>query len=117
MLRRSSMAAKLRPRSPGLTQAIVAAGGVMALARKLGIDPASVSRWDRVPSYRVAEVERITGVSREVLAEAQPQTDEQLAAEADYRELAKLDMTEDEFRSAAFVFVMAYKALKRKDGD
>jgi len=55
------MARKLsRSGDPSLTKAIVAAGGVTALARALGIDPAAVSRWTSVPFYRALEVERIT---------------------------------------------------------
>src|SRR5262249_26613143 len=54
-------------RDPGLDQAIAAAGGVGALARKIGIAQPSVSNWSRVPSERVLTVEAVTGVSRSVL--------------------------------------------------
>lgn len=39
------------------------------LAREAGVDKATVTRWaqKRVPAERVAEVERITGISRHVL--------------------------------------------------
>lgn len=37
------------------------------LARKLGISPSALSRWDVVPPYRVLAVEAITGVRRERL--------------------------------------------------
>jgi DNA-binding transcriptional regulator YdaS (Cro superfamily) len=40
------------------------AGGAAELARKLGISRAAVAQWKQVPIQRVAEVERITGVSR-----------------------------------------------------
>src|SRR5262249_46808069 len=54
-------------RDPGLDQAITAAGGVGALARKIGIAQPSVSNWSRVPAERVLTVEAVTGVSREGL--------------------------------------------------
>jgi TorA maturation chaperone TorD len=54
-------------RDPGLDQAITAAGGVGALARKIGIAQPSVSNWPRVPAERVLTVEEVTGVSRAVL--------------------------------------------------
>jgi TorA maturation chaperone TorD len=51
-------------RDPGLDQAIHAAGGVGALARKIGISQPSVSNWTRVPAERVAVVEAVTGIDR-----------------------------------------------------
>jgi TorA maturation chaperone TorD len=54
-------------RDPGLDHAITAAGGVGALARKIGIAQPSISNWSRVPAERVLTVEAVTGVSREVL--------------------------------------------------
>lgn len=51
-------------RDPGLDRAIAAAGGVGALARKIGIAQPSVSNWSRVPAERVLSVEAVTGVSR-----------------------------------------------------
>jgi TorA maturation chaperone TorD len=68
-------------REQGLQQAIDAAGGVAALARKLGIAQPSVSNWTRVPAERVIGVEALTGVPRGVLrpdlyAEAQAEVDE-----------------------------------------
>src|SRR5258708_1326763 len=54
-------------RDPGLDQAITAAGGVGALARKIGIAQPSISNWSRVPAERVLTVEAVTGVSREGL--------------------------------------------------
>jgi TorA maturation chaperone TorD len=51
-------------REEGLQKAINAAGGVAALARKLGIAQPSVSNWTRVPADRVAGVESATGVAR-----------------------------------------------------
>jgi TorA maturation chaperone TorD len=54
-------------RDPGLAQALRAAGGVGALARKLGIAQPSVSNWSRIPAERVLSVEAATGVSREML--------------------------------------------------
>lgn len=37
------------------------------LAEKLGISPPAVTQWQRCPSARVLDVERITGVPRYVL--------------------------------------------------
>src|SRR5215510_11802501 len=54
-------------RDSGLNEAIQAAGGVGALARKVGISQPSVSNWTRVPADRLAAVEAATGVSRAVL--------------------------------------------------
>jgi TorA maturation chaperone TorD len=54
-------------RDPGLDQAIRAAGGVSALARKIGISQPSLSNWTRVPAERVLVVEGLTGIDRAVL--------------------------------------------------
>jgi TorA maturation chaperone TorD len=54
-------------RDPGIAAAIEAAGGVGALARKIGIAQPSVSNWSRVPAERVVAVEAVTGVHRAVL--------------------------------------------------
>jgi TorA maturation chaperone TorD len=54
-------------RDSGLDEAIRAAGGVGALARKIGISQPSVSNWSHVPAERVLSVEAVTGVSRVVL--------------------------------------------------
>jgi len=54
-------------RDPGLDEAIRAAGGVGALARKIGISQPSISNWSRVPAERVLSVEAVTGVDRSVL--------------------------------------------------
>jgi TorA maturation chaperone TorD len=54
-------------RDAGLEEAIRAAGGVGALAQKIGISQPSVSNWSRVPAERVVAVEAVTGVGRSVL--------------------------------------------------
>jgi TorA maturation chaperone TorD len=54
-------------RETGLDEAIRVAGGVGALARKIGISQPSVSNWSRIPAERVLTVEAATGVSRSVL--------------------------------------------------
>lgn len=56
-----------RNRDAGLRAAIRAAGGIGALARRLGIAQPSVSGWRRVPAERIVAVERATGVHRSVL--------------------------------------------------
>ncbi len=43
-----------------LHRAIDLAGGVRALARRLGITPQAISQWKRVPAARVLAVERAT---------------------------------------------------------
>jgi TorA maturation chaperone TorD len=75
-------------RDLGLDQAIRAAGGVGALARKIGIAQPSLSNWTRVPAERVLSVEAITGIDRAVLrpdlygaAEAVEETDAARARE------------------------------------
>lgn len=40
------------------------AGGVVALARELGIRHTALYSWTRVPAERVLDIERITGISR-----------------------------------------------------
>jgi len=84
-------------RDPGLDEAISAAGGVGALARKIGIAQPSVSNWSRVPTERVLTVEAVTGVNRAVLrpdlfgVQADPVIDEVDAARAqEYALLAAL---------------------------
>jgi TorA maturation chaperone TorD len=54
-------------RDSGLDEAIRAAGGIGALARKIGISQPSVSNWARIPAERVLSVEAVTGVSRTIL--------------------------------------------------
>ena len=54
-------------RDLGLDEAIRVAGGVGALARKIGISQPSVSNWSRVPAERVVSVEAATGVGRATL--------------------------------------------------
>src|SRR5579871_5671674 len=54
-------------RDRGLEQAIDVAGGVGALARKIGISQPSLSNWTRVPAERVIAIEQITGIDRAIL--------------------------------------------------
>src|ERR1022692_1641374 len=54
-------------RDMGLDEAIRAAGGVSALARKIGISQPSISNWPRVPAERVLAVESATGIDRATL--------------------------------------------------
>src|SRR4029077_6021693 len=54
-------------RDDGLDEAIRVAGGVGALARKIGISQPSVSNWARIPAEPVLSVEAATGVSRTIL--------------------------------------------------
>lgn len=43
------------------------AGGVVSLARELGIKHTSMYSWKRVPAERVLDIERVSGVSRKDL--------------------------------------------------
>ena len=52
---------------PALVVAIDRVGSASELARQLGITPAAVLQWDRVPANRALAVERISGVSRHQL--------------------------------------------------
>ncbi|WP_082546837.1 Cro/CI family transcriptional regulator [Rhizobium sp. Root483D2] len=52
---------------PALTLAIDRVGSASELARQLGITPAAVLQWERVPPNRALAVERISGVSRHQL--------------------------------------------------
>src|SRR5436189_112282 len=54
-------------RDSGLDKAIGAAGGIDALARKIGISEPSVSNWSRIPAELVLDVEAVTGIDRVVL--------------------------------------------------
>jgi DNA-binding transcriptional regulator YdaS (Cro superfamily) len=47
-----------------VAQAAEKAGGVVALARELGIKHTALYSWQRVPAERVLEIERISGISR-----------------------------------------------------
>jgi DNA-binding transcriptional regulator YdaS (Cro superfamily) len=50
-----------------LQRALTAAGGTVALARAIGVSHQAVVRWSRVPPLRVLAVEKVTGISREIL--------------------------------------------------
>ena len=45
-------------------QAADRVGGVVALAKKLGIKHSAFHRWNQVPATRVLPIERATGISR-----------------------------------------------------
>lgn len=50
-----------------VSQAAERAGGVVALARELGIKHTAMYSWTRVPAERVLDIERVTGISRHEL--------------------------------------------------
>src|SRR3974390_2924946 len=54
-------------RDAGLEEAIRAAGGVGALAQKIGLSQPSVSNWSRIPADRIVAVEAVTGIARAAL--------------------------------------------------
>ncbi len=57
-----------KPLNFGLQLAINAVGGYKNdLASALGISRAAVSQWYQIPLTRVLQVERVTGVRRELL--------------------------------------------------
>lgn len=43
------------------------AGGIVKLSLALGLSRGAASQWRRVPAERVIEVERLTGIPREIL--------------------------------------------------
>jgi DNA-binding transcriptional regulator YdaS (Cro superfamily) len=47
-------------KDPALSKAIIAAGGVNSLAKKLGISSQAVSQWETAPAERVIAIERAT---------------------------------------------------------
>jgi DNA-binding transcriptional regulator YdaS (Cro superfamily) len=51
----------------GIRAAINAIGSGAVLAKAIGISPAAVYRWGKVPTDRIKEIERLTGVPREKL--------------------------------------------------
>lgn len=58
---------KHEDRSHLIVEMAHAAGGMAALARKLGIKRQAIYQWSRVPAERVLEIERLTGLSRYIL--------------------------------------------------
>jgi len=48
----------------GLRIAIRKAGGMRALARKLGVTYQAIQDWDEVPAHWLVQIEQKTGVSR-----------------------------------------------------
>jgi DNA-binding transcriptional regulator YdaS (Cro superfamily) len=51
----------------GLKTAIESVGGVRALADLLGLNCRSVYRWRHVPTEQIIQIEKVTGVPRDVL--------------------------------------------------
>lgn len=54
-------------RSDELHRALSKAGGVVALARALGLDASTVSGWDKLPAKHVGVVARLTGLPEQAL--------------------------------------------------
>jgi DNA-binding transcriptional regulator YdaS (Cro superfamily) len=54
-------------RDGGLKAAIKAAGGVRQLADLLKLNRQAVYQWERVPLERILQVEKVTGVARDIL--------------------------------------------------
>jgi DNA-binding transcriptional regulator YdaS (Cro superfamily) len=50
-----------------LRDAVRKIGGIRATARALDLYHQTVMRWKKVPPMRVLEIERLSGVSRELL--------------------------------------------------
>lgn len=51
----------------GLAKAIEAKGSAAALAAAIKITKQALSQWSRVPAHHVIEIERVTGIKREIL--------------------------------------------------
>jgi DNA-binding transcriptional regulator YdaS (Cro superfamily) len=43
------------------------AGGIVKLSLALGLSRGAASQWKRIPAERLVEVERLTGIPREIL--------------------------------------------------
>lgn len=43
------------------------AGGIVKLSLALGLSRGAASQWRRIPAERVIDIERITGIPREIL--------------------------------------------------
>jgi DNA-binding transcriptional regulator YdaS (Cro superfamily) len=50
-----------------ITAAVEKAGGWRPLARSLGIKVQSLQNWRKIPAERVLQIEKITGLRRELL--------------------------------------------------
>lgn len=50
-----------------ILQAADKVGGIVKLSLALGLSRGAASQWRRVPAERVLEVERLTGVPKEIL--------------------------------------------------
>src|SRR3546814_19882258 len=79
-------------KSPGLEEAIRAAGGIPALAHALDVALPSVSAWRHLPEKHVSDVEALTGVERRVLRpDPYPESGMTAAAGRDEIDLASSD--------------------------
>lgn len=79
-------------RSPGLEEAIRAAGGMSALAHALGVALSSVSAWRHVPESHVSSVEALTGVGRRILRpDLYSESEKTVPARRDEEDLARSD--------------------------
>jgi len=56
-----------RERDFGLSEARRKAGSWTAIAKKIGLSPAAVAKWERCPPWHVPAVSELTGVPRHVL--------------------------------------------------
>ena len=52
---------------PGLAEALRRIGGPRRLAAALDLSVQAVNQWRRIPPHRVIEIERLTGVPRQLL--------------------------------------------------
>ena len=66
MIRRKAGRRRVAAEDPGKEAVLTAAGGLKQLADTLGISSAAVSKWPRIPSGRVVDIEMITGVPAHV---------------------------------------------------
>ena len=54
-------------RDAALQRLLLRVGGPVRLARQLGLTPAAVSNWQRVPPARMPAIEMLTGVKPRAL--------------------------------------------------
>ena len=91
-------------RDAGLEQAIKAAGGVVSLARGIGIAQPSVSAWSRIPAERVLAVEALTRVQRAVLRpDLYGRSEDQVTSKSQMKSQVKSEVDEiDQLRAAEY---------------
>lgn len=58
---------KRKKMDPGIAAAVAVTGTRYRLAKILGLRPSAVLQWRQIPTKRIIEIEKLTGVPREQL--------------------------------------------------